>query len=918
MAGVRRALIVLTATVCAVGCSGGSETPAPPGADASLGGAAGSGGQIAAGTGGTGQAGLAGSGGQIAAGAGGAGGQVAAGSGGAGGSIGVDASADGSACAQPDPPLAPDDSQGMPAVDPALAGQQHRFFKITVKDAASGTPIEGATLTTTNKIALVSDQNGVVAFYEPGLMGLDVYFSVTHPGYEYPADAFGGRGKALAVTEGGSAELTMQKTTGAAAPAQGDLASRLVAGNVPGPSECMAIRLVDPSNGRGVPLCDLSAFGEHYWSDSQGLIAYCNPDHVGESISFAFASYGYELASGGAAAQIATSKGGEATVELARTIIAERLYRIVGAGIYRDSVLLGRTTPLKNPTIVAQVTGQDTASTALYQGKIFWLWQDTDRASYWLGNFSGTAATSLLPTSGGLSPDRGVDLTYFTGADGFARGMCSGCDGGPAWMAGIVSVPDDAGTETLVGGYAIVNGDMSPKETGLVQFDDAAGVFNRVITDFLGRPYFVRPDGHAAKLGSGQQAYVYYWGRLRVAQTLKAFLAPDQYEQFTPYGAAGSADLQRAPDGTLDYAWRAGGRHVDGAALEAAGVAADQDLDGHDRAIGTGNGLDLTANSIAYNSYRGRFLRIAQQMGAFGDLWHAEADTPMGPWVYAQKIISHPGYTFYNPFYHPELDRGRFAYVEGTYTNTFTSAEPTPRYNYNQEMYRVDLGDPRLVMPVPVYDLGSSLPADFATKRGLKRGMPAMAAAFLAPDRPMEGTVPVAWSTASCAPGRRLVVGDSPPTEPVFYALPSDAPARADTVGLYELTDAGGHYRYGLATDALPTGFARSPTPIALVWQNPVRIKLPVADYLGDVAADAGADQCVSAGADVTLDGSASSSLAGAIVRYRWHLPAGGACEYVDGKTITVPLSKGVHSIGLETTDAAGNAGDDAVTVLVE
>jgi hypothetical protein len=73
------------------------------------------------------------------------------------------------------PLLAPttrDDPTDMPAADPALATQQHRFFRITVKDSATAAPIPGATLSTVTKIALTTDVNGVVAFYEPGLMGM--------------------------------------------------------------------------------------------------------------------------------------------------------------------------------------------------------------------------------------------------------------------------------------------------------------------------------------------------------------------------------------------------------------------------------------------------------------------------------------------------------------------------------------------------------------------------------------------------------------------------------------------------------------------------------------------------------------------------------------------------------------------------
>ena len=34
--------------------------------------------------------------------------------------------------------------------------------------------------------------------------------------------------------------------------------------------------------------------------------------------------------------------------------------------------------------------------------------------------------------------------------------------------------------------------------------------------------------------------------------------------------------------------------------------------------------------------------------------------------------------------------------------------DQTPRYNYNQIMYKLDLADSRLVLPVPVYDLSSA------------------------------------------------------------------------------------------------------------------------------------------------------------------------------------------------------------------
>ena len=82
-----------------------------------------------------------------------------------------------------------------------------------------------------------------------------------------------------------------------------------------------------------------------------------------------------------------------------------------------------------------------------------------------------------------------------------------------------------------------------------------------------------------------------------------------------------------------------------------------------------------------------------------GEVWYAEADQPEGPWRTAVKIVTHESYTFYNPVHRPFFDQddGRLIYFEGTYTHTFSgNPNPTPRYDYNQIMYRLDLSDKRL------------------------------------------------------------------------------------------------------------------------------------------------------------------------------------------------------------------------------
>ncbi len=72
---------------------------------------------------------------------------------------------------------------------------------------------------------------------------------------------------------------------------------------------------------------------------------------------------------------------------------------------------------------------------------------------------------------------------------------------------------------------------------------------------------------------------------------------------------------------------------------------------------------------------------------------------PFGPWGPAVKVLSHKNYAFYNPALHPEFTSpdSPILLFEGTHSTTFAfHAEPTPRYEYNQILYRLDLDDPKL------------------------------------------------------------------------------------------------------------------------------------------------------------------------------------------------------------------------------
>src|SRR5262245_53194567 len=166
---------------------------------------------------------------------------------------------------------------------------------------------------------------------------------------------------------------------------------------------------------------------------------------------------------------------------------------------------------------------------------------------------------------------------------------------------------------------------------------------------------------------------------------------------------------------------------------------------------------------------------------ALGEVWYAEADEPTGPWRYAVKVVSHDRMSFYNPKQHPMFAKGggRVIYFEGTYTHDFSgNPDVTPRYEYNQVMYRLDLGDPRVALPRPVPGTD-----------------------FLALDRAAPGAVSL--------PGQ-------PKEKPAFFMLAEGKDAQAGAVPLYEFTK-GGEKRYAVAEELV--GFTRGQKPVGRVWR---------------------------------------------------------------------------------------------------
>jgi hypothetical protein len=479
------------------------------------------------------------------------------------------------------------------------------------------------------------------------------------------------------------------------------------------------IRVVDAASGRGVPLVDLKTVNHVlHVTDSAGWVAFNEPGLMDREVFFHMHSHGYEFPKdgfGNAGVRLHPKPGGRAEIKLKRVNIAERLYRVTGEGIYRDSVLLGQPPPLRAPVLNAEVLGQDSVQATTYRGKIHWFWGDTQRARYPLGQFQTSGATSELPGQRGLAPGVGVNLTYFTDGDGFSKRMLPLREAGMVWIDGLSTVPTENGKEQLVAHFARMKSLGERLEHGLVIFDDDRAEFTRREALPLTETWR-HPAGQSFRWRDGGQDYLGFatpFALVRVPATLAAVQDAAAYESFTCL-VPGETDrgaesaIERDAQGRPVWGWKTNTAPV-GQAEELAfigtGKLKPEEARLQPRDLETRQPVKLHAGSIRWNAWRKRWVMIAVQSSGssfLGEVWFCEAGAPTGPWRWARKIVTHERYSFYNPAHHAFFDEdgGRVIYFEGTYTRVFSgNPVPTPRYDYNQIMYRLDLADPRLRLP---------------------------------------------------------------------------------------------------------------------------------------------------------------------------------------------------------------------------
>lgn len=463
------------------------------------------------------------------------------------------------------------------------------------------------------------------------------------------------------------------------------------------------IRVIDQATNRGVPLIALKMVDETiYYTDSAGWVAFDEPDLWDQEVFFQISGPGYEYPADGfgyRGVRVVPRRGEQATIKVERTNIAERLYRITGRGIYRDSLLLGLPTPLDEQPIRGGVTGQDSVQAVPYRGQIFWLYGDTSLARYPLGNFRTTSALTPLPGEA-YRPEESIPLEYLCQAKdpGRVREMVPSDQPGPIWLFGLFTIRDPAGEEALVSHYSRQKCLAEVAEHGLVRYRDDRGVFEKIAT-FPLEDAWRHPRGNAIEVREDDGLYLYFaesFAQTRVKATWEAITSPAAYEALAYDGKQQDYVWQRERPPTSqeeeEKLLASGAMPAKVARYRLADAATREPVTAH-------------RSSIVWNAYRKTYVMITSEMGRaqspslLGELWYAEAEHPSGPWNRAVKIASHPRYTFYNPRQHAffAADEGRTIYFEGTYTQSF-SGNPvaTPRYEYNQILYRLDLADPRL------------------------------------------------------------------------------------------------------------------------------------------------------------------------------------------------------------------------------
>ena len=232
------------------------------------------------------------------------------------------------------------------------------------------------------------------------------------------------------------------------------------------------IEVVEQGTGWPVPLVELRTTHQvRFVTDNAGVIAFDLPELMGRETWFDIIGQGYEVPKDGFGSQgvrLTPLPGKTLRVEVQRKIIARRLGRLTGAGLFAESQKLG----LAKDWPESGVVGCDSVQNAVHRGRMFWVWGDTTLARYPLGIFDGTGATTSVKPLDSFEPPVRLRLNYVTDAQGRPRGIAKMAGEGPTWVTGFLSLPDRSGAQRPVAAYMKIKQPMDAYQWGLAVWND--------------------------------------------------------------------------------------------------------------------------------------------------------------------------------------------------------------------------------------------------------------------------------------------------------------------------------------------------------------------------------------------------------------------------------------------------------------